>query len=78
MSPIAETDIAFFARNIEHLLFQRNFSHFKAFFLRQDSQEKIPWILVHPLVKLQIMIFFEMTIQYGNARANTQMWATQM
>lgn len=64
MSPVAETGIAFFARNIEHLLFQRNFSHCKACFLRQDSQEKILWILVHSLVKFQIPFFSFFFLNY--------------
>lgn len=79
MSPIAETGIAFFARNMKHLLFQRNFSHCKACFLRQDSQEKILWILVHPLMKFQITFLKKKnTIQYGNAMVNIQIWAIQL
>jgi len=58
VSPTAETSISFFARNIEDLLLQRNLSHAKACFLRQDSRDKILWILRHSVSGIPVIDFF--------------------
>lgn len=51
---IAETDTAIFFSKVDPTVLKDFFFSFQGF-LREDSQEKIHCILMHPIVKFQIL-----------------------